>query len=185
MAVTPRALQQAFAALENALRLDSKRQDVRRRAIEVAMNPMLKHYNDAAAHIDELIKTFDNSDKIDGELLRWRGLCHEAKEEFQDARKCYEGATGSVKKDPEDFLRLASLLRQYPDKVKTPGQTSDEVFRVADQTIEKMLETFKQSARAHLFSAYYYRVYSPLTALSRATGNVSVCSRRGTLDWCF
>ena len=154
IAVKPRALWRAYYALQDALRLNGDRQDVRRRAIKLAMNSPIIRFNDAAMDIDKL---FEQNVK-DAELWGWRGLCYEVLNggDFKEARKSYEEALRQPTKDPENYIRLAFLLISHWDKVKLAKQTKEEVFQAADQKVEEMLAAFPKSYKACLMSANYY-----------------------------
>src|SRR5262249_43623169 len=89
LATVPNARQQAFLVLEQVLRRQPQRDDVRRRLIQTAMHPQLQRFSDAAVHLDTLLAKAPGGD---AELELWRGQCHDGSGEFQQAADWYEKA---------------------------------------------------------------------------------------------
>ena len=74
MAKTPKALTQAYLTLDQAVRRDPTRTDLRRQIIDLAMSPQFMRYNDALDHLKVL------SD--DSEVLTKRARCLVATRQF-------------------------------------------------------------------------------------------------------
>ncbi len=94
VATTPKALMRAYVTLQYALLLDSEQPDVRRRAIQLAMDPRIDRFTDAAQDINKL---FEQNVK-DAELCGWRGICFEVEGKFRDARESYEERSANPKR---------------------------------------------------------------------------------------
>src|SRR5207244_3111822 len=108
---------------------------VRRRAIQVAMHSWVRRFDRAAEDIEILFQ----SGIKDAELLAWRARCHVETGQYDKARQCFEEAIRQPKKNHEDFLRLAYLLRQHAANVMWGEKTVEQVFQTADQKIDDML----------------------------------------------
>src|SRR5437762_5933539 len=84
IATTPRALQQAYLVLEQSLRRDPERQDIRRRIVRLALDKWLDRPSDALEHLNKL------APDQDAELLSLRARCHTALRDFPKARADYQ-----------------------------------------------------------------------------------------------
>jgi tetratricopeptide (TPR) repeat protein len=156
---------QAFLELEEVLRQAPDRQDVRRRNIDIAMDPGLGMYGEALSHIKELLNDNDG----DGALWDLKGQCLVARGNHKRLSAGNNTKTGSgqadanekddpveafknaVKRAPElllAYVRLANLMRL---------QLNDE--KTANEAIDAMLRNNKDSARAHVLAAGYYRAF--------------------------
>jgi tetratricopeptide (TPR) repeat protein len=105
MATNPRARLQAFLTLEQVLRREPGRDDVRRRLVAVAMD--LGRYLEARSQLEVLQKSAPR----DGVLEDLRAQCEEALGAYAVAASWYEKATVHAPQRRETFLRLAALLR--------------------------------------------------------------------------
>ena len=133
-----------FLEMEEVLREDPNRDEVRRRVIDVAIG--LGLYSDAQQHIDVLVKRVPDKDK--GKLYDLKGRSLVAAGQFEKAIKEFETAANSKPSFVLAYGRLATLYRRQLNK---PAD--------ADKIIKQMLDkdTNKESASAHLVAAYYYK----------------------------
>jgi tetratricopeptide (TPR) repeat protein len=138
LASTPRELQQAFLLLEEALRRDPARQDVRRELAKLAMR--LERFSDAGEHLAALLATTPN----DAELLQLRGRCAEATGRAGDAEKDYRAALTALPQQLDTYLLLARLLRE---------DLHDEAG--ADAVLDALIKENHDSFRAHLAAAAF------------------------------
>src|SRR5262245_20411799 len=86
VAKSGKAKAQAYYKLEQALRREPERQDVRRLVIRLAMDPMLGRYGEAL----EELKVLNAALGEDAERLKLEGRCHAALRQFKEARKSLE-----------------------------------------------------------------------------------------------
>lgn len=153
VANSPKALMRAFLVLSRAVQLAPERNDVRRRLIDVAMNPRLQRFADAAAHLDKL--------PLDGDLLSLRARCCEETGSYAEARNDYRQAIAATPSELENYQRLADLLRTKADVVRrkktstTAEETVDDMVALADKTIMQMVEANPRNADAYLIRARY------------------------------
>jgi tetratricopeptide (TPR) repeat protein len=99
----------AFFALERALRLDPGRNDLRRQAAELAMEPGLGRFSDARVHLEALL---DGDAAGDADLLAMLGRALEGDGEDREAEQAYREALEVDPHRVEAYVRLASLLRE-------------------------------------------------------------------------
>lgn len=136
------ANQMAYRELERALRLDSSRDDIRRRLITYTM--ARRRIADAIENINILLE----KDAEDGELLARLAQCYASQKRLQDARDAY---MKSIEADPnrvDSYLGYAVLLRSELDEVAE-----------ADQLIDRMVEENPEDYRSHLVRCTYFRAY--------------------------
>jgi tetratricopeptide (TPR) repeat protein len=159
LAKTPKALEQALYVLEDVLRHEPDRREVRWQVIDLCMHPRLNRPGDALAHI-QLLASTDGPEEA--KLIRLSGRCHAARGEYKEARVFFEKAVAGPAHEMEDYLRLAHLLRLPSGAAKDKEKTSNELFDNADATITAMLRAFGSSYQAHLGAARYYEAYPSL-----------------------
>ncbi len=163
LANSGKALAQAYFVLEQALRRDPDRHDVRKQVIRLAMQ--FGRHTDALEHLNILQMALGE----DGELLKLRGYCYAAVREFKKARQSFEKALTYPPKDPskdfDTYLALATLLREQGSAVMAAEKELKDVHKKADETIETMLKAFDKSFGARLAAARYYRQFAPQIAL--------------------
>jgi tetratricopeptide (TPR) repeat protein len=155
LAKTPKDFERAYLILDQAVRDGGDREDLRRRVIQLALRPSLSLYSDAAQQIDSLFK----ADIKDAQLLTWRAQCYEASGDYKKARERLEEAV-SLSKDPEDFVRLAVLMRQQPLQARLAEKSDEEMLLKADQKIDDMVAKLNNDYSAYLASARYHRAYA-------------------------
>lgn len=156
-AFEPRALFDAYLALGRALRLDDARDDVRRKAIEIAMNSGLGRYADARGHLDTLLLRIDRESLTPAELKTRRaslnglkGQALEGELKFVEAAKAYEDALDDDSSLIDTYLKLADL---YRDRLEKP-RDADRVMGVSDP-LEGLVARNPDSYRAYLERARY------------------------------
>jgi len=143
----PAARARAFFKLENVLRRDPKREDIRRLAALVAME--FRRYPDAKEHLSKL----RDANPKDASLVKWMAYCASGEEQYEKAAELFRKALSLDEHDIELYVGYASLLRQKLDQAET-----------ADQQIEAMIEANKELTDAKEVSntrmeaaRYYYR----------------------------
>lgn len=121
----------ALAAMETTLRRDPERREVRRKAVDVAME--IKRFDDARAHLLILLgrktpqpeKGASAPTPEDGELELLVGRCFEAARDYAPARAWYEQA---IRTDPtlvEAYVACADLLRDRLDQPDAADRLMD------------------------------------------------------------
>jgi tetratricopeptide (TPR) repeat protein len=134
---------QAFLVLEQVLREDPRREDVRRKNINLAMDPRLQLYPEAKGHLQVLIDA--HKDAPEGELFDLYGQSLAATGDYAEAEKAFAQAT-TLKPDLVlAYARRAALLKQ---RLNRPD--------VADKVIDDLLKNNGDRASAHLVSAAYW-----------------------------
>jgi tetratricopeptide (TPR) repeat protein len=126
--------------LEEVLRRDARRQDVRREAVKLALR--LGQFSEARGELGILLKEAPG----DAELLRLRGRCEIGLGHNDKAAEWYRKA---VQKDPrrhDVYLEYAALLR---DGLRVPGE--------ADAVVEALVAGDPRSAEARLLAAGYFQ----------------------------
>jgi tetratricopeptide (TPR) repeat protein len=156
LANSPKELLTAFFALDQAVRKAPGRQDVRRRAIKVAMHPWLQRFSDAGEHLDKLLEAAPK----DGELEGLRARCYEANGEYARARKSFESAVAHRPADADNYVRLAYLLREHAAKVVRGGEKAEDITALADQTMKQMVEANARSFEVYLTRARYRKAFA-------------------------
>src|SRR5262249_10129230 len=135
---SPRQRAQAFAALEQVLRQDPARTDIRRRQVDLAV--ALAQYTDAREHVQVLLRSAPN----DAELEALLGQCELANKKYVEAASAYEKAVKHAPRKVENFIPLVKLYRVHLDNPKK-----------ADQIADLMVEANKGDFRAYLARARY------------------------------
>jgi cellulose synthase operon protein C len=143
LAKSEKQLTRAFLALEQALRCDSGRGELRRKIVPIAMQ--LGRFTDAQEHLEVLVHEVAPNECILKQLL---GKCHEAKKEYEKAAAWYEKA---IQDDPHDiaaYTLFVNLLRRHFGK---PHK--------ADEVMDKLVGQNEQSFQAFLARGAYRKEY--------------------------
>ncbi len=142
----PRSANQlAFKELEKALRLDSSRDDIRRRLIKYTM--ARRRIADAVQHINVLLEKYPE----DGELYARLAQCHVTQNRLEEAREAFDK---SIENDPtrvDSYFAYAVLLRSKLD-------LSEE----SDAMIDLMVENNPENFRSYLVRSNYLQAYGML-----------------------
>lgn len=155
MLTWPKARDRAFLVLQDVLRREPQRQDVRRRSARLALD--LQRFNDALEDLERLRKPVPENGEIEQLLAR----CHEGKRNYKEARKCLENAIKLAPKEIENYEHLAYLLRSHTDEVMLGRQeTRSQVLKLADQKIDAMVAANSQSYKAHLARLRYRKAFA-------------------------
>lgn len=143
----------AFRTLENVLRKEPARADIRRRVVPVAMQ--LQRYSDAREHLEEyLLHKFPN----DVDLLSLLAVCQVESGDFQLAVTTWNEVIQHDPERVEAYDRVADVARRHLDRPE-----------MGDRVIEQMVEANPASYKAYLFRAQYRRRYGePSEALADA-----------------
>src|SRR5262249_13390234 len=139
----PRLYERALFVLDQVLRRETERADVRRTIVDLAMK--LGSYADAKAHLLVL----KEKASADGELLHLLGSCEAATGKYTKAVEYLNQAIQlprkEVEKEVESYVLLAAVLWRKLDDVKR----ADEIMR--------QLVATKESVPAYLARAVYLR----------------------------
>jgi tetratricopeptide (TPR) repeat protein len=152
-AQTPAARANAFYVLEDALRRDPHREDLRREALKLALE--LRLFSSARYHLEALhIAPTPQEDKSeDAELLACKARCEAQAGEHALAADWYRKAAAAAK--PEEAVKLyTELAWLYQLHLKNSEQVR--------QTIESMLqlEHCYQLSAAHRVAAEFFEMLS-------------------------
>ncbi len=137
-------MQTAYLAIDDLLRRDPGRDDLRRFAIDYAIE--MRATKEADEHITFLLKKNDQ----DGELLLRQGMCRDIERKYDDATKQYQAAYRAK----PDLIR-AYTLRAFVLREKHPQLQPVE----ANKVIELMTANNPANPSAHLAAAVYWRKY--------------------------
>lgn len=145
--VSPKQLLEGYLVLQDVLRQDGGRDELRRHAITLAMRPQLALYAEAQADIDALLKKRPG----DGELEELWGNCLVAAGDYQQASDKFEQAARHQPDRVTAYGSRAVVLRQ--PQLKDPA--------AADAVIAKMVSTGdnRKLFRTHTILAEYWRMY--------------------------
>ena len=132
-----RATRDAAPMLENVLRAQPNRDDLRRPLVAIEMGN--GRWNDAKAHLEHLLA------KSPGDASLWKllGTCQAACGEFGSA---VDSLQKSIRNDPHEvdaYEHLAEVLR----RVERPAE--------ADAWMNKLVQANPQTARAHVLDGQY------------------------------
>lgn len=130
----------AFIRLEEVVRKDSSRADVRRRLVELAMG--WGRFTDAREHLKVLQKSLPD----DAELMEMLGRCQMGTEEYHEAEQSFLEA---IETDParlESYVFLANILRY---RLERPDE--------ADAWMDKMVAANEELPRAYILRASHLR----------------------------
>jgi tetratricopeptide (TPR) repeat protein len=167
LAHNSRAHVRAFLTLEEVLRRDPDRRDVRRSQAKLAMQ--IGRFTDAIAHFDMLLKDA----AADGELLDQLAQAEEGGGHFADAALHYDKALKAGYRNRETYVRLAGLLRRQPsataklvpatDQAKKGARTATPPTEraLADRYMAEMVAKHHTSFKAHLALAAYHKEFGP------------------------
>src|SRR5262249_49457545 len=119
----PALRERAFFVLDQVLRREPGRSDVRRTAVRLAMT--LKRYGDAKAHLVFLMAEAP----ADGELFHLLGSCEAGAGKYADAVKALEKAIHHPPKEVESYVLLAALLWRKRDDAKRADQIMEQLVK--------------------------------------------------------
>lgn len=151
---TPRERFQALTGIERVLLADPGRKDLRRRAVELAMDPSIQRFGDAQQHLKLLL----NDAPDDGKLQFLLGKCYEATEKYSgsesegSAENSYEKSIKLSPSEVEAYVRLANVRRRHLRKAA-------QADAVMDQLVKDV-----PTAPAHLARYYYLKEFKPAVA---------------------
>ncbi len=131
--------------LEEVLKRDAGRDDIRRRVVTLYMLPRMRRYKDAESHLEILHKSFAE----DGLLWQQHAICQENTGQYEAAAESLRKAT----KFPPEQVRSHELLARLTRKhLNRPQQ--------ADDAIREMMARHGSSHEAHLARARYRMEFS-------------------------
>jgi tetratricopeptide (TPR) repeat protein len=129
----------SFLLLEQVLRRQPDRHDLRRRAIQAAID--LGRYEDAIRHLEYLL----NTGAARGPLEHQLGWCREALDQYEQAAACFRRAIGHAPQQVESYVLLSELLEGRLDQ-------REEAARVMDA----LVAANPRSWQAHLARARFH-----------------------------
>lgn len=143
-------LLEGYLLVQDVLRQDPARHDLRRYAVELAMSPRLALYPEARADLDVLLGTGrkDLSDRDRGELEELYARCLLAAKKFADAERRFAAAVGHRPDLVDAYAGRATLLRV---QLNQPDE--------ADAVVAAMLAANPADFRSHLTVAEYWRTF--------------------------
>lgn len=141
--------EEAFLVLEQVLRDDPERHDVRKKNVRLAMDPALRHYDEALDHLKKLTVKMPD----DAELLDLMGQCLAAQGEYAAADVKYAEAIQLKPDSLKTYARRAGLLR-----LKLKDIIEDAEIK-ADEVIANLVENNNKTAHAHLIAAAYWNEF--------------------------
>ncbi|VTR96334.1 hsp70 hsp90 organizing : Uncharacterized protein OS=Singulisphaera acidiphila (strain ATCC BAA-1392 / DSM 18658 / VKM B-2454 / MOB10) GN=Sinac_5474 PE=4 SV=1: TPR_8 [Gemmata massiliana] len=142
-AKTNQQIQEGYLVVQDVLRRDSTRDDLRRFSADFAIN-RLNDFPNAIADIDILLRKYPN----EGELKAQKARCLALTQKYEAAATFYGEAT-QLRPDLVDAYPLwATLLR-----------TELKNEKAADEAVAKMLDKNRGNFRAHLLVAGYWRTF--------------------------
>lgn len=124
LAKSPNGRSQAFLVLEQVLRRQPERNDIRQKLIEIAMHPQVGRYSDAREHLELLLRNLAGED---ADLEHRLARCHEAAGDFPQAAQWYEKAIQHAPQQTEAYLQLAHVYRRRLDKAQRADQVMDQL----------------------------------------------------------
>jgi tetratricopeptide (TPR) repeat protein len=163
LAKTPQSKYRAVMALERALVRDPERQDVRRRAAEVAM--AIGYFSAARDHLDNLCKALPKHPVYkdlpnDPEVVLMFARCLDALSDVKGARGKFESAIKMAPHNLDAYTRLATLLRRKTADVLIAKETEADVVNRANNVVDTMVDANPASYRAYLLRAEYRRTFA-------------------------
>jgi cellulose synthase operon protein C len=148
-------VQRAYLVLDQVLRLDPGRAEVRRRLVHIAMT--LHRFGDAV----DFLKTLRHTPPDDAELEELHGQCQLSLGEYRHARASFERAIALAPGQIDSYALLATLLRQQPNEVTSRGENQPKLMKLAEDTMDRLIERNKKSFRAYVARARYRQQFAP------------------------
>lgn len=144
-AKTLRTKFEAYEALEQAMRMDLTRLDVRRELIRIAL--AYGRYSDALEHLAILQETFPD----DGELDRLKAQCYSIQGQFEQADGWLAKAIRDGPDQLENYRLRAALLRQHLRKRPEADQVIRDMIRANPRSLPMRLEAARYFVQNHLW----------------------------------
>ncbi|HTU19783.1 MAG TPA: tetratricopeptide repeat protein [Gemmataceae bacterium] len=150
LAKSPKAQMRAYLVLDQVLRRQPERQDIRRRLAELAMK--FGRFNDGEEHLSQLRQDPPKDAEIE-ELL---GRCQLGRSKYRPARESFESAIKLSPDRIDSYVALAYLFHDRAADIKQKGEKLDGNNK-ADETLTAMIAANKDSYKAYLGRAQYLR----------------------------
>ncbi|MCA9050233.1 MAG: tetratricopeptide repeat protein, partial [Planctomycetaceae bacterium] len=166
-AASPEALLRVFAVLEDVLRKDPEREEVRRHIVDVCI--ALQRNRDALSHIEILL---DDSSS-DAELLLKQGACRESLSEFGEAAKVYLAGISAHEHQVDFYTRLAALVLNHGDEIHSAGlswQQLDPASRTTQDLQDAGKGSIERAIANTLMETVAEKGRPPATALLAVAG---------------
>jgi tetratricopeptide (TPR) repeat protein len=143
-----RAILEGYLVVQEVLRHDPTRDELRRFAIDLAMKPGIGLSSEALDNIEVLLQKRPN----DGELEGLKARCLAQENKYEEANAWYKRAVEHRPDLVETYPGWAAVLRLKLKQI-------DE----ADAAVVLMLKTNPNNFRAHVLVADYWRAFSGLS----------------------
>ncbi|HVK10053.1 MAG TPA: tetratricopeptide repeat protein, partial [Gemmataceae bacterium] len=144
----------AYLVLEDALRRDDSRRELRRFLVDVALDRRYPLYAEARGHL--LALGADTSD--DGELEGLLARTYDAEDKFAEANTYYLRSIEHKPDRIESYVNRALLLRRANDPT-LKGPKSRDPAQEADNTIAALVQKNPGNFNAHLAAAAYAQAH--------------------------
>jgi predicted Zn-dependent protease len=160
----------ALAALEEVLRREPERRDVRRKQVDLALE--VGEFASAVAHAKILLEPGEElTESGRAELEQRVAQAEELRRQYKEAEKWYGNAIGHAPGQPDLYLRLAGLYRFHLDAAVK-----------ADALMAGMIEKIEKSVPADqknkvLYEAYFARARYYISRFAGEAG-----TKRGDLE---
>jgi tetratricopeptide (TPR) repeat protein len=126
---------QALQYLEQALRREPERRDLRRRVVSLAIDQY--QFRDALNHLKRLLADAPESEK--GELEHLAGWCHDALGQPEEAVAAFRRALLHTPGRVSTFTLLAEVLAERLGRLHEAGQVLDTLVAANPQSAEALL----------------------------------------------
>lgn len=147
---------EAYLFVEDVLRRDPSRDELRRFAVDFAMKPTIGLFAEAQANIDVLLKQHPD----DGELEGFYARCLAAEGKFGSIDKAIDSDSevenGAIAWYGRSIAHRPDLLDSYLGRAAIL-RFQLKLGEKADEVVKNMLEKNSQNFRTHLFVANYWQ----------------------------
>jgi len=178
----PQGRAQALQLLEQVLRREPLRRDLRRRVVSLAIDQYLFH--DALGHIEKLLETAPESEK--GELEHLRGWCQDSLGQHEEAVASFRQAVQYAPAQVSSYVLLAEVLGERLGQSEEAGKVMNALVAANPRSAEALLaRAFFLQAREDADGAARDMVHARTLAPARsdlAVAAADLARQRGNLD---
>jgi tetratricopeptide (TPR) repeat protein len=164
----PKLRERAFMVLDQAVRLDPERSDVRLVVVRLAMN--LRRFADAKVHLAVLLEAAPK----DGELHRLLGMCEAGAGKYKEAVVSLERAIQYPPTKIESYVFLATILWHHCQDGKTAdGKTAGDVMDLMVDQKKSFQALLARAAYLHERSKAQVIIADQVDFLKRAGDDIA------------